>query len=131
FADWRRRIVRELVFAGVGALDFEFVEEQRGCDDSGGDAAGAVADQRVVPDSDQVAAESAHIQFVEDGAADALFVTIGVDAVEEARSVAGTESFDAITVGLALVANHLNDALAEFLRRLGFFALQEQNTEAR
>src|SRR6266481_1185313 len=38
----RRRIVRELVFAGVGALDFEFAEEQRRADDRGGRTVGSL-----------------------------------------------------------------------------------------
>src|SRR6476646_365620 len=46
----RSRIVRQLVFAGVRALDFQFVEEQGWADHGCWHAASAVADQRVVAD---------------------------------------------------------------------------------
>jgi hypothetical protein len=48
FVERWRRIVGELVFAGVGSLYFEFVEEQGGADYGGGDAAGAIADLGIV-----------------------------------------------------------------------------------
>src|SRR5260370_28902987 len=43
----RRRGIGEFVLAGVGALDFEFIEEQRRPDDGGADRAGAMADDGV------------------------------------------------------------------------------------
>src|SRR6266849_523776 len=80
------RIVGEFVFAGVGALDFELVEEQRRADHGGGDSAGAIADLRIVADGNEVAAQSANVEFAEDGAAHELFVGVGIDAIELARS---------------------------------------------
>src|SRR5260370_21741541 len=125
----RRRVIGELVLAGVGALDFEFIEEQRRADDGGGDAAGTIADQGVVADGDEVAAGSADVEFAEDSAADELFVAVRIDAIEQARGVGGAERFDAIGVGLALVGNHLDDALLQRFGRLGFRAFQQQHAE--
>src|SRR6267143_1534872 len=48
----RGRVVGEFVLAGVGALYFELVEEERRADDRCGDASGAIADQRIVADCD-------------------------------------------------------------------------------
>src|SRR6266852_1805847 len=129
FLQGRRRVIGELVLAGVGALDFEFIEEQRRADDGGGDAAGTIADQGVVADGDEVAAESADVELAEDSAADELFVAVRIDAIEQARGVGGAERFDAIGVGLALVGNHLDDALLQRFGRLGFRAFQQQHAE--
>src|SRR5579859_2930209 len=122
FLEGRGGIVGKFVFAGVGALYFQFVEEERGADDAGCDAAGAVADLRVIADGDEVAAQGADIEFAEDGAADELFVAVGIHAIKQPRCVAGAEGLDAITVGLALVGDHLEDALLQLARCLGFLA---------
>src|SRR5580704_11796128 len=54
---WRRRIFRQLVFAGVRALHLEFVEQQRRADNSRGHTAAAIADERIVTDGDKVASQ--------------------------------------------------------------------------
>src|SRR4029077_7056771 len=129
FLERRRRIIRQLVLAGVGALYFELVEEQRGADNGGGDAAGAVADLRIVADSDQIAAQSADVKLTEDGAADELLVAIRVNAIQQARRVARAERFDTIAVGLPLVGDHLDDALLQFFGRLRFLAFEQQHAQ--
>src|ERR1700682_6842284 len=92
--DGRRRIVGQLVFAGIGALDFELVEKQRRANDRCSDSPGSVADQRVVADSNQVAAQRADIELVENGATNQLFVSVGINAIEKPRRVAGSKRFD-------------------------------------
>src|SRR5579859_4954013 len=92
FLQGRGGVVGEFVFAGVGALNFEFVEEQGGADYGGGNAAGAVADLGVVADGDEVATEGTDVKFAEDGAPDEFFVAVGVEAIEQARGVARAES---------------------------------------
>src|SRR5947207_1935865 len=72
-----RRIIRQFVLAGIRALDFEFVKQERWADHGGGDSASAIADQRIVADRNQIAAQSARVEFVENRAAHQLFVTIG------------------------------------------------------
>src|SRR5882672_3531101 len=112
FCEWRGRIVRELVFAGVGAFHLQLAEKQRWTDDRGGRAAAAVAHERIVADGDQVIADRANVQLVEDRAAYQFFVAVfRVDAIQKPRRIAGAERVHAIAVGLVLVSDHLNHFL--------------------
>src|SRR5580704_7528115 len=65
----RRRVVRQLVFTRVGALDFQLVEEQRRSDHRRRDSALSIAHQRIVADRHQVAPQRPHIQLIEHGTA--------------------------------------------------------------
>src|SRR5580692_7224005 len=128
---WRSGIVRQLVFAGVCALHFKFIEEQRRANDSCGHAADAVADERVIADGDKIAPQGAHIELIEHSAADQFLVAIRVNAIQKTRRIAGTERVDAVRVGLALLGDHLQYFFLELLRRLRVGALQEQHSETR
>src|SRR5438093_9784715 len=55
----RSRILRQFVFAGISALHFQFVEEQRRADNGSGYTAHAVIHQGIVADGDQTAAQRA------------------------------------------------------------------------
>src|SRR5580693_3316092 len=128
---WRSRIVRQLVLAGVRALHFQLIKEQRRTNDSCGHAADAVADERVVADGDEIAPQGAHVELIEHGAADQFLMAIRVNAIQKTRRIAGAECIDAISIGLALLVDHLQYFFLELLRRLRFGALQEQHAETR
>src|SRR5208282_646153 len=105
--EWRSRVVRQLVLAGVRAFDFEFVEEQRRANDGRGHSPAAIADERVIADSDEIAAQSADIELAEHGATNQLLMPIRVDAIQKPWRIAGAERVDAISIWFALLGDHL------------------------
>src|SRR5271169_698792 len=58
-------------------------------------------------------------------------MAIRVDAIQKTRRIARAERVDAISVGLALIRDHLENLFLELFRGLRFGALQEQHAETR
>ncbi len=81
----RGRVVGELLLFFGGALYADVAEEEAGGDGGFGDGAEGVVDVGVVAGGEDVAAEAAVVELVEDGAADELAGAVRVDAVEQAR----------------------------------------------
>ena len=122
-------VLRELGVFCIRAFYFEFIEKHRGADDARWDWPLAVADERIVANGDEIAAEGAHVEFAEDRAANEFFVAVlGVNAIEKARSGAA-HGLDAIGVGLALVVDHLDDALLKSVGRLRFGTFYQEDAE--
>src|SRR6266478_1905001 len=72
----RRRIIWQLVLAGVRPLHFQLTEQQRRADNRRRCAAGSIAYQWIVTHGDQIIADRTNIQFIKHRAAHQLFMPI-------------------------------------------------------
>ena len=97
-----------------GALYADVVEEHAGRDGGLGDSAEGVGDVEVVAGGDDIGAEAAVVEFVEDCAANELAGAVGVDEVEQAREELATEGLYGVDIA-ALLFCHGEEAFVEFV----------------
>src|SRR5205823_10918712 len=100
-----RRVVGELLLLDGGSLYADVVEEEAGSDGGLRNGPEGVADVVVVACCDDVGAEAAVVELVEDCATDELAGAVGVDEIEETRGEIAAEGFGLIDVA-ALVLGH-------------------------
>ena len=110
----RAAVVGEFLLFERSALYADVVEEHAGRDGGLGDRAEGVRDVEVVADGDDIGAEAAVVELVEDCAANELAGAVGVDEIEQAREELATEGLYGVDVA-ALLFCHGEEAFVEFV----------------